>query len=284
MDFQNFASRELASLADRLADAAKAQTDSATGQLHANFEAAMDRLRTDHSQLVIENERLNAENAALGWEKRERLERLVTVFERIAASRTVHDALLAAAGGLADEFGRVAIVVGGDTVAQLGAEAMPVDPASPTVLAVPVDVRGERLAIIYADSERQSEGDGPKLAKLLQRHIALALDRLTFELKTIGELRSYAVMLLDEVEYVYSADVSTALAEPDRLERLKENLRCARQIFQQRVTLEGPAAASVLEDLIRERVEAKAATNFGQELAAAVAVGQPITVPASNSA
>ena len=53
----------------------------------------------------------------------------------------------------------------------------------------------------------------------------------------------------------------------DRLERLTENLRCARQIYGQRVTLEGPAAASVLDEVIERVVEAKAETSFGRELA-----------------
>ena len=106
----------------------------------------------------------------------------------------------------------------------------------------------------------------PGLAVLLQRHATLALDRLTIELKTIAELRAYAQMLIDEVEYVFEADAAN-VDTGNREERLRENLRCARQIYQQRVTREGPPAASVLEEMIRDTITVKARTEFGRGLA-----------------
>ncbi len=74
-------------------------------------------------------------------------------------------------------------------------------------------------------------------------------------------------MLLDEVEYVFNADTAGNVNAVDRLEHLKENVRCARQIYGQRITLEGPAAAAVLEDVVARILEGKAATAFGRELA-----------------
>src|SRR5439155_25005412 len=112
MDFQSYAARELTAVADKLADIAKKQLEATTAQMTATFDATIDRLRTDQSQLVIENERLTAENAALSWEKDQLVEstttgspgalvdRLVEVFERIARSTTVNDVLVATAHGL----------------------------------------------------------------------------------------------------------------------------------------------------------------------------------------
>jgi hypothetical protein len=277
MDFQAQALRELTAVADKLADAAKQEVDAATAQLTANFNVTIDRLRTDHAQLINENERLNAENAALSWEK-ERLaepasagsrgalvDRLVDVLERISASRTVDEVLVATAHGLAGDFARVAVFKGTDRLVQLGAEA-PLEPGSPTVVASSISVRGETLATLYAGDEIGPGGEGARLAVLLQRHATMALERLMIELKAIDELRAYARMLLDEVEYVFEADTTANVAASDRRERLKANLRCARQIYEQRVTLEGPAAAALLEEVVAVTVETKADTPFGCEL------------------
>ena len=279
MDFQTIAVRELTALAEKLADTAKKQLDASTAQLSANFEATMGRLRNDHSQLVNETERLNAENAALLWEKAELLEaskkasrgplieQLSDVFEQIANSKTVDAALVAAAHGLVGDFNRVAVVAGDRRLAQLGADSPPLDPNGPSVIACPIVIRGETLATLVAADETRPAGEGAKLAKVLCRHLTLALERLTIELKAVGELRAYAQMLLDEVEYVFNADTTANVGTAERRERLTENLRCARQIYGQRVTLEGPAAAAVLDEVLSQMLEAKGETAFGRELA-----------------
>jgi hypothetical protein len=141
---------------------------------------------------------------------------------------------------------------------------------------LPIVVRGETLATIVAHQETQSAGHGVRLADVLRRHVTLALDRLTMDLKAVGELRAYAQMLLDEVEYVFSADSSADLGVAERRERLAENLRCARQIYGQRVTLEGPAASAVLDEVMSQMLDAKADTAFGRELA------DIVTAPAST--
>lgn len=278
MDFRTYAAHELAALADKLADAARAQSDAATAQVTASFEASVDKLRADQTQIVTDNERLTAENAALTWEKNELieaartsgasalLERLAEVFERIARSSTVDELLVATASGLSANFGRVAVFRNGRFLTQLGARSALLDQSSSSVVAVPIIVRGEALAVIYADDEARPDGEGARLAGLLRRHVTLALERLTIELKTLAELRAYAQMLLDEVEYVFEADTTSVNAE-ERSGRLRENLRCARQIYLQRVTLEGPAAASVLDEVVARIVEKKAETAFGRELA-----------------
>jgi hypothetical protein len=287
MDFQTYAVRELTAVADKLADTAKKQLEATSAQLSANFDATINRLRHDQSELVNENERLTAENAALTWEKDHLTEsakianrgalidRLCDVFEQIGSSKTVDDVLLAAGRGLAGDFNRVAVFAGERRLAQLGAETPLLDPAAAGVTAFPIVVRGEKLATILADEETQSAGEGARLAEVVRRHAVLALDRLTIELKAVGELRAYAHMLLDEVEYVFNADTSANATASDRRERLSENLRCARQIYGQRVTLEGPAAASVLDEVLSEMLDAKVETAFGRELAE-VATAPPV--------
>ena len=279
MDFQTYAAHELTAIGEKLADRAREQLEATTAQLTANFEATMSRLRNDHSQLVNETERLNAENAALLWEKEQLLEtakhagrgplidRLADVFEQIAGSTTVDAALVAAAHGLVGDFNRVAVVAGEKRLTQLGADSPPLDSNSPSVMAFPVVIRGETLATLLAADETRSGGEGTRLAQVLCRHLALALERLTTELKAVGELRAYAQMLLDEVEYVFNADTTGNVGAAERREHLTENLHCARQIYGQRVTLEGPAAAAVLDEVLSRMLDAKAETVFGRELA-----------------
>jgi hypothetical protein len=156
------------------------------------------------------------------------------------------------------------------------------------IVTAPVKVRGEVLAVIYADDSGlepidESADDRVKLADLLRQSAVLRLERLTIELKTISELRAYAKMLLDEVEYVYTADVKDGKPEADRQARLQENLRCARQIYQQRVTVEGPAAAVLLDEHIAETITTKASTSYGRDLARALAASNAPAKDRSSS-
>jgi hypothetical protein len=279
MDFQAYAAQELTAVAEKLADTAKKQLETSTAQLTANFESTIGRLRNEHTQLVNESERLTAENAALAWEKAELLEsakasargplidRLASVFDRIGNSKTIDDALVAAAHGLTADFGRVSVFVDERRVAQLGAATPPLEPDSASAMVFPIAVRGQKVATIVAGDETRTGGEGGRLAEVLRRHVTLALDRLTIELKAVGELRAYAQMLLDEVEYVFNADSTSNISVSERRSRLTENLRCARQIYRQRVTLEGPAAAAVLDEMLSQMLDAKGDTAFGRELA-----------------
>ena len=281
MDFQAYAVRELTAVADTLADTAKKQLEAATAQLTANFDATIARLRNDQSELANDNERLTTENAALSWEKGQLIEaaktasrgplieRLEEVFETIGSSKTVDAVLLAAARGLVGDFNRVAVFAGDKKLIQLGADQPAIDPTAAAVLTFPIMVRGEKLGLLAAADETRP-GEGIRLASVVRSHVLLALERLTVEMKAVSELRAYAQMLLDEVEYVFNADTTAHLKASERRERLTENLRCARQIYGQRVTLDGPAAASVLDDVLAQLLDARAETAFGQELADAV--------------
>jgi hypothetical protein len=139
--------------------------------------------------------------------------------------------------------GRSVRLVTEETQASL--PALPFSGRPSAVITLPIAVHGDLLALIYADDEGAplpagAGTDALKLAYLLQRHASLRIERLTVELKTLAELRAYAQMLVDEVEYVYEADSSAQKPVEERLSRLQDNLRCARQIFQQRVTVEDP--------------------------------------------
>jgi regulator of replication initiation timing len=283
MDFHSFAANELTAVADKLADTAKKQLDAATAQLTATFQATIDRLRDNHADLVNENERLTAENAALRWEKEDMLERArrsgrAALFDRIeaavaqlAAAHTVEDILTATADGLANEFRRVAAFRGDACLARFGE---PVDRGTPSAMAFPLAIDGECGGTICAADETYADGQGPRLAALLCGCAGLSLERLTRELKTVRELHAYARMLIDEVEYAFNADAR--VAPQTQRDHLARNLRSARQIYGQRATTDGPAAAAVLDEVLQDVLARKADTPFGRELAElATAPGAP---------
>jgi hypothetical protein len=172
---------------------------------------------------------------------------------------------------------------GPDTRMFAGDTLPPVAPfgGSPTlVVTIPAAARGDTLGIVYADDvgrpiETTAGRDAFKIARMLGAYGALRLERLTIELKTSVELRAYAQMLVDEVEYVHQADTTSGKPDTERIGRLRENLRCARQIYQQRVTLEGPAAASLLDEVIARTVDRRSGTIFGRELSALTTHGAP---------
>jgi hypothetical protein len=162
-------------------------------------------------------------------------------------------------------------------------------PGSPqSIVLAPVAVRGEVTALIYADNEGPGEGlekdDEIAVASLLQQHTALRLERLALELKAIAELRAYARMLVDEIEYVYAADVSAGRSDRERLDHLRDNLRCSRQIYGQRVTLEGPATTSLLDDAITGTLTDKGGTPFANDLGTVLLEGDADPAAADNAA
>jgi hypothetical protein len=295
----------------------------ATAALKASAEETLERLRIDYAQLGADNERLAAENAALTCERQALVNaaqmshrgtliaRLRGIFDLVASATTVEDMLVAATGGLDDDFSRVAVFLSRDhrlrAVHQRGFDAtsdcdridqlpglelflndavqsadvralVGVDAAitpfggTPTLaVTIPLCLRGEIVALFYADDEGRAIGDGSAqegigLAILLGGHVSLRLERLTLELNARTELRTYAQMLLDEIEYIYTADMKGNLPPVERVERLEEHLRCARHIYRQRVTLEDSAAEVLLEDVIFHAVDQKAATPFGDDL------------------
>ena len=147
---------------------------------------------------------------------------------------------------------------------------------TPTMaLALPIVFQGETLAVVYADSDRpESERDragheaSAGFATLLVRTTTVLLMRLSQELKTLNELREYASMLLQEAQEMYSADMEADRSADERRSRLKDTIDCARQLYAQRASMEGPAAALLLDDRIVAAIETESDTPFGQDLAA----------------
>ena len=150
-------------------------------------------------------------------------------------------------------------------------------------LALPVAAGGETLGILYADDGPDgmttdaagARGLKGRYAELLLRHtVALAL-RLTAELRNLAELRGHASRLLNHAEEMYIADVESGTQGADLKARLLENVECARRLYAQRVAIEGPAAANLLEDQLVQLVEQRTDTQFGRDLAAIVDVSAP---------
>jgi hypothetical protein len=141
-----------------------------------------------------------------------------------------------------------------------------------SALALPVSFQGETLAVIYADSD-QTPSDPEQydasagFAKLMVRATAVMMMRLSQELKTLGELREYAAMLLQEAEEMYAADRQAGRSEDERRSRLQDTVECARQLYAQRAALEGAAAASLLDDKITAANAAEPQTPFARDLA-----------------
>lgn len=158
----------------------------------------------------------------------------------------------------------------------------PFGSSASAAFAIPVVVNHETLAVLYAeepgDASSLEINRGPMeehtiFAKLLVRHAVLVLMRLTDELKALTELREYAVMLLQEAEQMYTADIESGKAEAELHRRLKDTIDCARQLYAQRAALDGPTAASLFDDQIVAAIESQAGTPFARDLAACV--GQP---------
>jgi hypothetical protein len=142
------------------------------------------------------------------------------------------------------------------------------------VLTLPVVVRGEPLAVIYADdadrvhSEAFSPDRSVKFAQILLWQAIPLLTRLSTDLVALTELRQYATMLVNEIEHIYNADAATGKESEELQSRLRENLQCARQIYAQRVIPEGPFAATLLEEQLA--LQTQAGTAFGRDVAAVV--------------
>ncbi len=142
-------------------------------------------------------------------------------------------------------------------------------------LALPVVFQDETFAVVYADSDHAEREDQPYdaaagYAKLMVRATTVLLLRLSQELKTLTELREYASMLLQEAEEMYNADLQSERSEEERRSRLQDTVECARQLYAQRAALEGPVAATLLDDRIAAAIEEEDATSFARDLAAIV--------------
>jgi hypothetical protein len=147
---------------------------------------------------------------------------------------------------------------------------------TPTVaLAMPIAFQGETLAIVYADSDQPISDRGAAghdasigFAKLMVRTSGVLLMRLSQELKMLNELRDYAAMLLQEAREMYSADLEANKGDEERRSRLKDTIECARQLYAQRASLEGAAAATLFDDRISVVIDSDSGSPFARDLEA----------------
>ncbi len=147
---------------------------------------------------------------------------------------------------------------------------------SPTcALALPVVVSGETFGIVYADNGAQpdqketaaSQTWKGRFAELVLRHAVALLMRLTSELRTLAELREHATRLLNHVADMYASDVDAGTQGAELRSRLHENVECARRLYAQRVEIEGPAAAALLDEELARLIEKRSGSPFGRDLA-----------------
>jgi hypothetical protein len=139
------------------------------------------------------------------------------------------------------------------------------------VLVLPVPIRGQVRAVVYADDSSHAEGVSPerlvKFAEILLWHTVPLLTRLALEEEALAEFREYAASIVSDLESVYVADA--AKHKPTELrKRLQLNLQYARRRFAERMQSEGQAAARLLDEQLTAAIERKGETPFGRDLAA----------------
>ena len=135
-------------------------------------------------------------------------------------------------------------------------------------IAVPLVFQGEALAVLYADSDQPTTNSHATFALLMVRHATVLLSRLTQELKALKELREYAVMLLQEAEQMFVADVDGGRPAKESIRRLRDTVDCGRQLYAQRAALEGTEAAGLFDEQVSIVINARASA-FAEALAAA---------------
>jgi hypothetical protein len=169
-----------------------------------------------------------------------------------------------------------------DGAAASQAKQIPFGGSPTSAIALPVQVHGDTVAVIYADdsgdkgTERTPATDEVRgrFAELLLRHGIARLTGLSTELKALTELREYAVTLLSQTEQMYASDVDSGVTGKDLRNRLADNLECARRLYAQRAAVEGPAAAALLEEELTVFLEDRSSTGFGKDLAKVTAPGE----------
>jgi hypothetical protein len=175
--------------------------------------------------------------------------------------------------------------VHGLTAAELAQGSRTLFGGSPTfALAVPVEVRGEVIGVVYADDSDQAPAEGAttdrrvKFTEILLWHAVPLLTRLAVEQaeqEELGEFRKYAAGLLRDLESVYTAEAGVGYAERDLRLRLRHNLDYARRMYAQSIDPEDQVAAGILDHEIAAFVADKGETPFGSDLAEVAGLDVP---------
>ena len=141
-------------------------------------------------------------------------------------------------------------------------------------LALPLVVQGATVAVIYADDSDRLEfaSAAPqarvKFAEILHQHALLVLLRIWTEQQSLAELGEYVTMLVNEIEYGYTADADAGKNRLECQQRMREALECTRRIYAQRLTREGQSAALLLEERLVAIMETQGESPFARDLAA----------------
>ena len=150
--------------------------------------------------------------------------------------------------------------------------SLPFDGSPACALAMPLVVQGVVIAVIYADdSDKPEFATSPhartKFAELLHHHTLHVLLRVWVDQRTLTELREFAVMLVNELEYAYAADVKAGTNSLECQHGLRNTLECSRRIYGQRIAWHGPAAAALLDEQLDAVIQAQGGTAFARDLA-----------------
>jgi chemotaxis protein histidine kinase CheA len=160
---------------------------------------------------------------------------------------------------------------------------------SPTfTLAMPLAVHGDVLWLVYVDNAGATpdknaiaSAQRTALAELLRRHALPVLERLSLAPKMAAELRAYAKTLMDQIESMYAVDADSGEDSGRVVERLEDNLRCAREMFARRIDGESPAAARLFDERLAATLKENGTSSFGRDLTAILSRGEEAAVRAS---
>ncbi len=133
---------------------------------------------------------------------------------------------------------------------QIGDACPPFGALPAFALAAPLLFDNDVLAIVYAESDAAVTEAHQPLSAILVRHANAVLASLAVELRTSRQLRDYARTLLHEAERMFDADMESQVPEEVRLERLRESIRFAHDLYGQRAALDGAPAMNLLDDEI----------------------------------
>ncbi|HKC56027.1 MAG TPA: hypothetical protein VKC35_07865 [Vicinamibacterales bacterium] len=149
--------------------------------------------------------------------------------------------------------------------------ALPFGGTPSCAMAIPFRVNGAAVAMIYADDSDMPEfataapQTRAKFAELVQQHAALALLGLGAGETKTADLRRFAGLLVDEIEYAHAADVKAGRNALERQQTLRHQVEHARRLHAER-TNQDAAAAAVFEEHLAALIEARRDSVFGTDL------------------
>jgi hypothetical protein len=262
------------------------------GEEFDKFRLEFDRLRQE-AAASVQRQAAEREATIAGFE------RLAMTFRRIDASASLTEILGALAPAAAAETARVALLVASPGIRgsagnfkpwgiygfptppegfelpvasaeDLGRTGLPFAPlrASRAGLALPIQVGGQTVAMLYADdgeAEHQTPASWPEAIELLARHAATRMEAL-IALRTVQAVgirtgtatagdelsaRRYAKLLISEIKMYNEVPVRLGVQHRDLYERLRPEIDRARRLFEERVPANSGSRQVFDEELIQ---------------------------------